>query len=263
MDNRFGNNLRDSLFKSTDDSLCCSLALRSPGAAVWVEGQKMKLKAVALCRVSTPEQRQSNSLSRQEQSVSKAATELDVEVIRWWPGDVSSKVGRNVKRKDLVEIYEFCKGKRSVRYLIIDEVDRFMRSMAEMFYWIVEFQQIGVEVYFASNPELNGKDSRANLFLSLDAYKAEGSNEERQRKSINGHATAIREGRYTFPPKPGYIKGDLPGVHVPHPVWFKPFQQALKGVASRLYTPSEAHKRLNQRRIHIWWKVANENRQVP
>lgn len=139
----------------------------------------MKGKAIALCRVSTPEQRLSNSLNRQEQSVLKAAQELEVEVVKTWSGNASSKVGKNVNRKDLKEAYAFCKANKGVRYCIVDEVDRFMRSIKEMFYWIVEFEQIGVRVWFASNPQLNTDDSMAKLLLSLDGFKAEGSNEER------------------------------------------------------------------------------------
>ncbi len=204
----------------------------------------MKPLGIAICRVSTPEQRLSNSLNRQEESVIKAASELDVEIVKWWSGDVSSKVGRNVNRKDLTEAFGFCKNNRGVKFLFVDEVDRFMRSTAEMFYWIVKFKELGVRVYFSSNPELNGDDAKARLFLSLDGFKSEGSNEERQHKSIVGHEKAIREGRYTFPPKPGYAKGTEPGVHVPHPVTFKPLQKAFREVLSGLYTPTEACKRL-------------------
>ena len=93
----------------------------------------MKGKAIALCRVSTPEQRLSNSLNRQEQSVLKAAQDLEVDVVKTWSGDASSKVGKNVNRKDLKEVYAFCKANKGVHYCIVDEVDRFMRSTAEMF----------------------------------------------------------------------------------------------------------------------------------
>jgi DNA invertase Pin-like site-specific DNA recombinase len=218
----------------------------------------MTYLAVAICRVSTPEQRLNNSLNRQEESVLKAASLLDVEVVRWWSGDASSKVGKNVKRKDLNEAYVFCKGNRRVKYLIVDEVDRFMRSIAEMFYWIVKFQEIGVKVYFASNPELNNDDAKTRLFLSLDGFKSEGSNEERQHKSISGHEKAIREGRYTFPTKPGYIKGDESGLKLPHPITFKPLKTAYKEVISGLFTPTEALKRLNQSdftKVHAPWSM--------
>lgn len=205
----------------------------------------MKAQAIALCRVSTPEQRLNNSLNRQEVSVRKAAEVLGVEIVKWWSGDVSSKVGKNVKRKDLIQAHEFCKAKRSVKYLIVDEPDRFMRSVRELFYWCVEFEKIGVSVHFAQNPELNGQDAMSTLLTALSAFRGEGSNEERMNKSINGHVHALQEGRYTFPPKPGYMKGSHPGIHIPHPSEFKPFQQALLEVESRLYTPSEALKRLN------------------
>jgi DNA invertase Pin-like site-specific DNA recombinase len=214
--------------------------------------------AVAICRVSTPEQRLNNSLPRQEESALKAASELGVEIIKWWSGDASSKVGKNVKRKDLNEAYTYCKGNRRIKYLIVDEVDRFMRSTAEMFYWIIKFQEIGVKVHFACNPELNAGDAKARLLLSLDGFKAEGSNEERQHKSISGHEKALREGRHTFPTKPGYAKGDIPGVKLPHPITFKPFQAAMKEVLSGLHTPTDALKRLNKSefaKVHAPWSM--------
>jgi DNA invertase Pin-like site-specific DNA recombinase len=216
----------------------------------------MMTEAIAICRVSTPEQRLNNSLNRQEENVIKDAASVEAKIVRWWSGDASSKVGKNVKRKDLNEAYAFCKKRRSIKYLIVDEVDRFMRSTAEMFYWIILFREIGIKVRFASNPELNGDDAKTRLLLSLDGFKAEGSNEERQHKSISGHEKAIREGRYTFPSKPGYTKSDMPGIKVPHPITFKPLQMAFRQVISGLYTPTEALKHLNQSefsKVHAQW----------
>ena len=218
----------------------------------------MKPTAIAICRVSTPEQKLNNSLTRQEEAVKKAATELDVEIVRWWSGDASSKVGKNFKRKDLREAEAYCKSNRRVKFLLVDEVDRFMRSTAEMFYWMITFKEIGVQVYFASNPELNTDDAKSRLLLSLDGFKSEGSNEERQFKSIHGHETAIREGRYTFPPLPGYKTSDRPGVHLPRPETYKYMQQALQDVLSRLYTPQEALQRLFETpfgNYHARWRM--------
>lgn len=208
--------------------------------------------------MSTPEQRKNNSLTRQEESVNKAAEKLGVEIVRVWSGDASSKVGKNVRRKDLVAAHKYCKENKKIGYLIVDEVDRFMRSTAEMFYWIVSFREVGVRVHFATNPELNNDDAKARLMLSLDAFKSEGSNEERQHKSINGHQKAIREGRYTFHPKPGYRKGVIAGVHEPHPVTFEPLRQAFLEIVSGKYTPKEALERLNESRfntVHAKWKM--------
>lgn len=206
----------------------------------------IKDQAIAICRVSTPEQRQNNSLTRQEESVEAAAKSLNVEIIHTWSGDASSKVGKNVKRKDLNQALELCKQRKRVGFLIVDEVDRFMRSTAEMFYWIVTFNEIGVKVWFASNPELNTDDAKAKLFLSLDGFKAEGSNEERQHKSINGHVQALREGRYTFPPKPGYKHGTIPGVHIRNGELFTGFQNALHSMVAGVSSPQQALKTFNE-----------------
>lgn len=220
----------------------------------------MKKLAIALCRVSTAEQKESNSLNRQEQNVLKTVEELDVEILDdgWWSGDVSSKAGTNVFRKDLKEMLNYCKENKRVKYLIVDEPDRFMRSVDEAFHFEVEFRMINVKVWYASNPELNTDDMTAKMMKFMKYFAAEGSNEERQRKSINGHVAAIREGRYTFAPKPGYMKGDKPGVHIPHHTEFKPLQKAFKEVASRISTPSEALKRLNDSdftKYRTPWKI--------
>lgn len=72
---------------------------------------KKQTKAVAFCRVSTAEQLLGGSLNRQEKSVLKMAEELGVVIPKeyWWSGNVSSKRGTNLKRKDLQEALAVCK----------------------------------------------------------------------------------------------------------------------------------------------------------
>jgi DNA invertase Pin-like site-specific DNA recombinase len=214
--------------------------------------------AVAMCRVSTAEQRDSNSLNRQESNIRKAAEDLNVEIIKIWSGDVSSRVGKNIERKDLKEVLEFCKKNKRVKYIIIDEVDRFMRSIKEMFYWLVELEQIKVKVYFASDPSQNIDDAKSSFFLAMAGYKAEGSNEERIFKSVDGHTKALLQGRYTFPPKPGYTKSLKPGIHDKHPVTFKLLQESFKSIVLGIETPLNALKKLNQTPFaqhHATWKM--------
>lgn len=166
-----------------------------------------QIEAIANCRVSSNEQLKNNSLHRQNDSVRRfAKTELNAKLVRVWSQSVSSKKGNNIFRKDLLEMLDYCKKHRRVKYAIFDEVDRFMRSMLELSYYIVEFSKIGVTVKFANRPDLNTNDAMSTLLVLLEGYKAEGSNEERQRKTISGERQAIREGRYPFSPKFGYMK---------------------------------------------------------
>src|SRR5690606_10618204 len=120
--------------------------------------------------------------------------------------------------KDLEEMLELCKQNKQIKYVIIDELDRFMRSILEIGYFLVQFQNHGVKVVFASQPNLNTDNAANTLLLMLEAYKAEGSNEERIHKSISGHTTALNDGRYTFHPKAGYMKGTRTGIPEIHPV---------------------------------------------
>lgn len=204
-----------------------------------------KILAIANCRVSSDEQLLNGSLGRQNKSVEQKARDLNAELIRVWSGATSSKKGVNVDRADLEEMVQMCKSNRQIKYVIIDELDRFMRSMLEIGYFLVIFKQLGVEVVFASQPNLTTNTAADTLMLMLEAYKAEGSNEERQRKSINGQTAALKDGRYTFHPKAGYMKGKTAGIHKVHPIKGRELQKVLKRLSSGFVNPTNALIELN------------------
>lgn len=180
-----------------------------------------QILAITTCRVSTPEQRDSNSLERQRRVVMKAAADLGaiIPTDGQWSLSVSSKAGTNTNRKDLKEMLEYCKKHPAVKYLIAHEVDRFMRSVDELFYFEVQFrEEVGVKIIYASQPELNTDNYQAKLLKALEAFKGEGSNVARQTKSINGNTDAIKQGRWPFSPKPGYKRGYERGIQEIDPV---------------------------------------------
>ena len=114
----------------------------------------MKYQAITNCRVSSDEQLKNNSLNRQQRAVLNAAKRLDVEIPKdgQWSGSVSSKRGKNYDRKDLKEMLEYCKKHKRVKYVIVDEPDRFMRSVDEAFAWETRFRhEVNVRVYYASD----------------------------------------------------------------------------------------------------------------
>lgn len=200
-----------------------------------------QILAVANCRVSSDEQLLSNSLARQKLSVDEAALKLNSHIIKYWSGSVSSKAGTNIKRKDLHEMLDFCKQNKKVKYAIFDEYDRFMRSVNEGAYFEVLFQQLGVKVWYASESDtFNGDDAMAKFMRSMSAFKAEGSNEERQHKSIAGQTTALKQGRYTFSPKPGYKRGYEKGIQEIHPLKGPLLQASLLRIVNKQATPTQA-----------------------
>lgn len=203
--------------------------------------------AIATCRVSTDEQLQNNSLNRQKQAVLDAVEELDVIIPDdyWWSGSVSSKRGTNVERKDLNEMLECCKKDKRIKYLIVDEPDRFMRSIDEAAFFEVTFRQIGVTVWYASDPDLNKGDLSAKLLKFTKYLSAEGSNEERQNKSINGQTKALQDGRYTFHPKAGYRRGYEKGIHEIDEVKGPLLRESFMMIVERRSTPTQALKWLN------------------
>lgn len=203
--------------------------------------------AIAVCRVSTAEQLQNNSLSRQQEAVLKAAEELEVVIPAdgWWSGNVSSLRGKNVNRKDLSQMIERCKKDKRIKYVIVDEPDRFMRSTDEAAFFEVTFRQLGVTVWYASDPELNTGTLSSRLLKFTKYLSAEGSNEERQHKSIEGNAKQLREGKYPFPPKPGYMRGRVKSIPEIHPVKGPALQRIMVRIATKQVTPSQGLVELN------------------
>jgi len=206
----------------------------------------MKTKAIALCRVSSLGQVQSNSLSRQEVNVRKKSKELGYKIIRTWSGDVSAKTGKNLNRRDLEEMIEFCKSHKEVKFLIVDEIDRFMRSIDEFYYFIVIFRKIGVQVIFASQP-VNDDTIGSKIQKLLLILQAEMSNNERRTKSINGLRARYSAGYYPSKTHQGYHKTTTPGLHTPDPKRFPVLQKAFQEVLSREFAPIEALRRLNKK----------------
>ncbi len=206
-----------------------------------------RAQAIALCRVSSLEQLENNSLNRQKESVLKATSKLDVTIPDdgWWSGSISSKKGTNLSRKDLAEMLDYCRKNKHVNYLIVDRPDRFMRSIEEAIYYEVEFSKLGVKVWYASDNELNN-DNLMSKFLKFTKYfSAEGSNDDRVEQSIGGATKALQEGRYIFAPKPGYMKGITKGVPDMHPVRGPALKKVLTNISERRCTPSQGLVDLN------------------
>ncbi|HSW92053.1 MAG TPA: recombinase family protein [Candidatus Saccharimonadales bacterium] len=203
--------------------------------------------ALALCRVSSIEQLKNNSLNRQRDAVLKAAQELGVVIPDdgWWSGSVSSKRGTNTRRKDLSEIIDRCKKDKRIKYLVVDEPDRFMRSIDEAAYFEVTFKELGVMVWYASDPELNKGDLASKLLKFTKYLSAEGSNEERQNKSISGQTKALQMGRYPGSPKPGYKRGYERAIQEVHPTRGPALQTVLIRIANHLVTPTQGLIELN------------------
>ena len=216
------------------------------------ETPNTKAKAIALCRVSSDEQLKNNSLARQNEAVMNTAKRLGAFVPDHyvWSGSVSSKRGKNVDRKDLKEMLEACKKDGLIKYLIVDEPDRFMRSIEEAFYWETSFEQVGVRVMY-TDEELNTDDASGKLLRFLKYFQAEGSNEERIKKAISGHEKAIRDGRYTFHPPIGYMRGQIAGIHEIDPNYGPYLKQALESIADGSMTVKQAMNWYNENCLDI------------
>lgn len=206
----------------------------------------MSAQAIVLCRVSTIGQKRDGNLEPQIERVNKAAAFLGAEIIKRWEIAASSRKGKNIKRKDLLEMQDFCRHNKKVKYLIVDEVDRFMRSIDEYYYWKVKFKNIGIQLVHANKPEVDPTNQGAVFDELIDVYKAEQSNNERITKTPEKQMSKMRAGYYCFAPLPGYRKTVIKSLHEPDPARFSLLQTAFKSVANGTATPNEALKHMNE-----------------
>ncbi len=202
-----------------------------------------KDKAIALCRVSTKGQLDDGNLEPQKENVERAAEILGVDLVKVWGLAVSSRKGKNLKRKDLIEMLEYCKRYKSVKYLIVDEVDRFMRSIEEYYWWKMEFKKIGVRLVHANRPDINPDDDRAVFDELIDVYRAEQSNNERIHKTPEKMMAKIRAGYYPSNPHTGYKTSDVPGLHLPDEPNWSAIRTAFKAMIAGECDISEGLKR--------------------
>jgi DNA invertase Pin-like site-specific DNA recombinase len=183
-------------------------------------GGFMKYQAIALCRVSTIGQLRDGNLEPQEERIIKAAEFLEVDIVEWWKLAISSRKGKNAYRKDLLEMYEFCKRHKTVKFLIVDEVDRFMRAIDDYYFWKVQFRNIGVQLRHANKPQVDPEDPRSVFDELIDVYRAEQSNDERISKTPEKMQAKMRLGYYPGVVHHGYKKTDVPSLHEPlEPQW--------------------------------------------
>ena len=196
-----------------------------------------KVKAIALCRVSTVKQDvEGSSLEAQETRVYDAASLFNAEIVKFWSITQSSRKGKNYQRKDLVEMLAFAKADKQIKYIIVDEPDRFMRDLEMYYHWKVEFREkAGAKLVYAKKPHLAEDTSMvATMEEMIDVFRGEASNLERITKTTANMQSKVAAGYYPSNPKAGYKLGEVRGLHSPkEPEWSmlrSGFLQVLEGI---------------------------------
>lgn len=202
-----------------------------------MKNDSTKVKAIALCRVSTVKQGiEGSSLEAQEQRVYDCASYLDTEIVKFWSLARSTRKGKNYQRKDLMEMLAFAKLDKKVKYIIVDEPDRFMREFKMYYYWQVRFQEeAGAKLVYAKKPHLAHEENMMTIMEEMmDVFRAEAANLERITKTTSNMQTRVAAGYYPSNPKTGYMRSETPGLHVPkEPEWAmlrSGFLQVLEGL---------------------------------
>lgn len=206
---------------------------------------------IALCRVSTSKQRlEGNSLSAQEKRIREVATTLfDTEIMKIWSLDISSRKGKNYKRVDLIEMLAYCKQNKKIKYLFVDEHDRYMRSVDEYYMWKGRFyHEVGVTLVIATKPELALSPNTASMALEFfGIWQGEANNEDRIKKVTDKMQARVEAGYFPGKPHRCYQRSLTRGLHEPlEPQW-----SLMKSAISKLiydkYTLHQALRWLNDR----------------
>ncbi len=197
-----------------------------------------KLKAIALCRVSTVKQGlEGSSLEAQERRVYDAADYFNAEIVKLWSLKRSSKKGVNYQRKDLMDMLAYAKADKKVQFIIVDEPDRFMRDIEMYYHWKVEFREkAGAKLVYAKKPHLATDTSMvATMEEMIDVFRGEADNQGRIDKTTSNMKARVAAGYYPSNPKTGYQRSETPGLHIPkEPEWSilrNGFLQILEGVS--------------------------------
>ena len=197
----------------------------------------MKGKAIALCRVSTVKQGvEGSSLEAQETRVYDAASLFNAEIVKFWSITQSSRKGKNYQRKDLMEMLAFAKSDKNIKYIIVDEPDRFMRDLEMYYHWKVEFRErAGAKLVYAKKPHLAEDTSMvATMEEMIDVFRGEAANQDRITKTTSNMQSRVASGYYPSNPKAGYQRTDVRGLHSPkEPEWSmlrSGFLQVLEGI---------------------------------
>ena len=200
------------------------------------KNNRPRTKAIALCRVSTVKQSdEGSSLEAQEQRVYDAAIHFNTEIVKFWSIAQSSRKGKNYQRKDLTEMLAFAKADKQIKYIIVDEPDRFMRDLEAYYYWKLEFREkANAKLVYAKKPHLADYTSMvATMEEMIDVFRGEASNQERIDKTTANMKARVAAGYWPGNPKAGYKKGDVAGLHIAdEPKWSilqSGFLQALDG----------------------------------
>lgn len=203
---------------------------------------KTKEKAIALCRVSTSKQRlEGKSLEAQETRVYECADYLNAEIVKLWSLDTSSRKGKNFNRPDLLEMLKYIKQNKAIKYVIVDEADRFMRSIDEAYFWKVQFKSYGATIAYANMPEITHEDDPMAVMREMMAmFQAEVSNHERITKTTDKMKARIQAGYYPGMVHQGYKKSEIKGLHIPREPQWSLLQSAMKKIIYDSYNLDEA-----------------------
>ncbi len=201
---------------------------------------------IALCRVSTSKQRlEGSSLSAQEVRINKVAHELfNCDLIKTWSLDISSRKGKNFKRKDLEEMLAYCKKNQRIKFLFVDEHDRYMRSVDEYYMWKGRFEyEAGVRLVIAAKPELALNPNSASMAIEFfGVWQGEVSNEERITKTTDKMQAKIVSGYFPGFPHTGYQTTAIKGLHEPLEPYWSLMQTAMQRILYNAYTLPQALK---------------------
>ena len=160
-------------------------------------------KCVIWTRVSTKYQEDNGgSLDTQKEKCIEYANKKGYEIVGYFGGSHESAKtpGSMIK-----EMKNTLKKNKSIRYVIVNEIDRYSRSAGQGLTMFNELLECGVVIIEASSG-LNTNDKSGRLMLGQKLLLAQWDNENRTDKFTEGRINCLKSGVYTGAVPLGYDK---------------------------------------------------------
>lgn len=204
-----------------------------------------KTKAIAFCRIASVQQLPNEDyLQKQTENIQKFATENNVQVTRWWHILASGKKNSR-SYQALTEMLDFCKKHRDCKYLIVDSYDRIARTIAEYYWWKVEFERVGITFLSTGRP-LEDNADKTTFDELINIYRIENFSEQRNQYIKTKMAAKVKAGYYPHAPHFGYKTSRTPGLHVPDLAIWEDLQKIVRSMSTGKLPIKEGSKLISE-----------------
>jgi site-specific DNA recombinase len=196
----------------------------------------MKPKAILYTRVSSESQVENTSLDQQENFGKDFCNRNNFNLVKVFKeeGESAKFIDRTMLRKSIA----YCTDKKNkIEYFVVYKFDRFSRNVENHIAIKATLAKYGVRLMSVTEPIDDSPSGR--FFETILAAVAQFDNEVRTERTISGMTARMNQGYWLWDAPTGYVRNKETKLIDPHPVFFKPLQEAWGMLLSGRYGRGE------------------------